>query len=164
METNGFTMSLAHDFNLLTAVDVRQGPPIEALNGGSGPDFFAPLFHGDGICVGVLYDFARQMMFPEIELRFRSSFFPFTEPSAEIDFECLLCAGEGCATCAQTGWLEWGGCGMIHPQVLRSCEIDPARYQGYAFGMGLERVAMLRHGLPQIRLLYDGDLRVLDQL
>ncbi len=113
---------------------------------------------------GVLYAFARQLMGPDTALRFRSSYFPFTEPSAEIDFRCVFCNGEGCATCSQSGWIEWGGCGMIHPQVLRSCEIDPARYQGYAFGMGLERVALLRHGLPQIRLLYDGDLRVLDQL
>ena len=113
---------------------------------------------------GVLYDFARHMMFPEVTLRFRSSFFPFTEPSAEIDFECLLCVGEGCATCSQTGWIEWGGCGMIHPQVLRNCEIDPERYRGFAFGMGIERVAMLRQNIPQIRLLYDGDVRVLEQL
>lgn len=112
---------------------------------------------------GILYDFARHMMGPDIELRFRSSFFPFTEPSAEIDFECLLCAGEGCATCSQSGWIEWGGCGMIHPLVLRNCDIDPELHQGFAFGMGIERAAMLRQNIPQIRLLYDGDVRVLEQ-
>jgi phenylalanyl-tRNA synthetase alpha chain len=135
----------------------------------------SPMFHQvEGFAVdeqvsfgdlkGILYDFARHLMGAETPLRFRSSYFPFTEPSAEMDFQCLLCAGEGCATCSQSGWVEWGGCGMIHPQVLRNCQIDPECYQGYAFGMGLERVAMLRHDLPQIRLLYDGDLRVLGQL
>ena len=112
---------------------------------------------------GLLYSFARFVLDEDVELRFRSSYFPFTEPSAEMDFRCLLCSGEGCATCSSTGWIEWGGCGMIHPQVLRNCDIDPERYQGFAFGMGLERVAMLRHGLGHIRLLYDGDMRVLEQ-
>jgi len=113
---------------------------------------------------GVLYDFGRHMMGEDMELRFRASYFPFTEPSAELDFRCLLCGGAGCATCSLTGWIEWGGCGMIHPKVLENCKIDPDRYQGYAFGMGLERAAMLRLMLPQIRLLYDGDVRVLEQL
>jgi phenylalanyl-tRNA synthetase alpha chain len=113
---------------------------------------------------GVLYAFARHMMGAGIELRFRASYFPFTEPSAEMDFRCLLCGGRGCATCSQSGWIEWGGCGMIHPRVLENCEIDPERWQGFAFGMGLERAAMLRHGLPHIRLLYESDLRVLEQL
>jgi phenylalanyl-tRNA synthetase alpha chain len=112
---------------------------------------------------GLLFEFAGHMMGADMELRFRSSYFPFTEPSAEIDFRCLLCRGEGCATCSQTGWIEWGGCGMIHPQVLRNCDIDPDRWQGFAFGMGLERAAMLRHGIPHIRLLYEGDVRVLEQ-
>ena len=112
---------------------------------------------------GLLFAFASHMMGAAMELRFRSSYFPFTEPSAEMDFRCLLCLGEGCATCSQSGWIEWGGCGMIHPQVLRNCDIDPDRWQGFAFGMGLERVAMLRHGLSHIRLLYEGDMRVLEQ-
>ena len=111
----------------------------------------------------LLYALAKHM-FGAVELRFRASYFPFTEPSAELDFRCPLCRGDGCSTCSQTGWIEWGGCGMIHPTVLRNCDIDPERYQGYAFGMGLERGAMLRHELPHIRLLYDGDLRVLEQL
>jgi phenylalanyl-tRNA synthetase alpha chain len=112
---------------------------------------------------GLLFNFARHMMGEDIELRFRSSYFPFTEPSAEMDFRCLLCSGEGCATCSKTGWIEWGGCGMIHPAVLRNCGIDSTKYQGFAFGMGLERIAMLRHGLSHIRLLYEGDVRVLEQ-
>jgi phenylalanyl-tRNA synthetase alpha chain len=113
---------------------------------------------------GVLHAFARHLMGAEIALRFRPSFFPFTEPSAELDFECLLCRGAGCATCSHTGWIEIGGCGMIHPRVLGHCGIDAERWQGFAFGMGLERPAMLRHGVPHIRLLYEGDLRVLEQL
>ena len=113
---------------------------------------------------GLLFDFARHLMGAEVDLRFRASYFPFTEPSAEMDFECLLCEGKGCATCSQTGWIEWGGCGMIHPAVLANCGIDAERYQGFAFGMGLERAVMLRHGIPQIRLLYEGDVRVLEQL
>ncbi|MCA9509883.1 MAG: phenylalanine--tRNA ligase subunit alpha [Myxococcota bacterium] len=111
---------------------------------------------------GVLYDFARALM-GDVRLRFRASYFPFTEPSAEMDFSCLLCDAQGCATCSHTGWIEWGGCGMIHPQVLAGCGIDAERYQGFAFGMGLERAAMLRYGIPQIRLLYEGDVRVLEQ-
>ena len=113
---------------------------------------------------GLLYAFAAHMMGSDVKLRFRSSYFPFTEPSAEMDFECLLCAGEGCSTCSQTGWIEWGGCGMIHPLVLENCGIDGQRWQGFAFGMGLERIAMLRHNLSHIRLLYDGDVRVLEQI
>jgi phenylalanyl-tRNA synthetase alpha chain len=113
---------------------------------------------------GVLFDFAKHMFGEATPLRFRSSYFPFTEPSAEMDFGCPFCASRGCATCSQTGWIEWGGCGMIHPRVLENCGIDASRYQGYAFGMGLERAAMLRYDLPQIRLLYDGDVRVLEQL
>ncbi|MEE3330439.1 MAG: phenylalanine--tRNA ligase subunit alpha [Myxococcota bacterium] len=112
---------------------------------------------------GVLFDFARDLMGKGVDLRFRASYFPFTEPSAEMDFSCVLCDAKGCATCSQTGWIEWGGCGMIHPEVLRNCGIDPDVHQGFAFGMGLERAAMLRHGVPQIRLLYEGDVRVLEQ-
>jgi phenylalanyl-tRNA synthetase alpha chain len=101
---------------------------------------------------GVLYGFARHLMGPEVELRFRAHFFPFTEPSAEIDFSW------------NGGWLEWGGCGMIHPRVLENCGIDSARWQGFAFGMGIDRTAMLRFGVPNIHLFWDGDVRVLEQL
>jgi len=114
---------------------------------------------------GVLYAFARHLTGArDVELRFRANFFPFTEPSAEMDYACTLCDKAGCATCGQHGWLEWGGCGMIHPKVLERCEIDPDRYQGFAFGMGIDRTAMLRYDIPQIRLLFDGDVRVLEQI
>jgi phenylalanyl-tRNA synthetase alpha chain len=113
---------------------------------------------------GLLYAFLSFLMGRAVELRFRSSFFPFTEPSAEMDYACLLCHKAGCATCSHTGWIEAGGCGMIHPAVLRNCQIDPEGWQGFAFGMTLDRTAMLRHGLPHIRLLFDGDMRVLEQL
>ena len=101
---------------------------------------------------GVLYAFARHLMGPEVQVRFRAHFFPFTEPSAEMDFSW------------QGGWLEWGGCGMIHPRVLENCGIDSERYQGFAFGMGIDRTAMLRFGIPHIHLLFDGDVRVLEQI
>ncbi len=113
---------------------------------------------------GVLYAFARHVMGENVKLRFRASFFPFTEPSAELDFSCVLCAQQGCATCSRTGWIEWGGCGMIHPRVLENCGIDPERWQGFAFGMGMERAAMMRHNVPQIRLLYEPDVRFLEQI
>jgi phenylalanyl-tRNA synthetase alpha chain len=113
---------------------------------------------------GILYAFQRHMMGAEVELRFRASYFPFTEPSAELDYRCLLCNGAGCATCSQSGWIEAGGCGMIHPVVLSNCGLDPERWQGFAFGMTLDRAAMLRWGVPNIHLLFEGDLRVLEQL
>ncbi len=113
---------------------------------------------------GVLYSFAEHMFGKGVRLRFRASYFPFTEPSAELDYGCVLCGGEGCRTCGQSGWIEWGGCGMIHTVVLENCEIDPDRYQGFAFGMGLDRTAMNRYGLPSIQLLFEGDVRVLEQI
>ncbi|RIL07093.1 MAG: phenylalanine--tRNA ligase subunit alpha [Proteobacteria bacterium] len=113
---------------------------------------------------GILYAFQRHMMGAEVELRFRASYFPFTEPSAELDYRCLLCRGAGCATCSQSGWIEAGGCGMIHPSVLANCGLDPERWQGFAFGMTLDRAAMLRWGIPNIHLLFEGDLRVLEQI
>jgi phenylalanyl-tRNA synthetase alpha chain len=113
---------------------------------------------------GVLYGFGRHLMGRDIELRFRSNHFPFTEPSAEMDYACVLCDKQGCPACSQHGWMEWGGCGMIHPKVLERCEIDPERYQGFAFGMGIDRTAMLRYGIPQLRHLFEGDMRVLEQI
>jgi phenylalanyl-tRNA synthetase alpha chain len=121
-----------------------------------------PMFHQiEGICVGpnvtfgdlkgTLYAFARHVFGVNTELRFRAHFFPFTEPSAEMDFRW----GDR--------WLEWGGCGMIHPSVLRNCGIDPEQHQGFAFGMGFDRVAMDRFGVPNIQLLFEGDVRVLEQ-
>jgi len=113
---------------------------------------------------GILQAFGRHLMERDIELRFRANYFPFTEPSAEMDYACLLCDREGCGICSNSGWIEWGGCGMIHPQVLENCGIDSDRYQGFAFGMGVDRTALLRYGIPNIRLLFEGDLRVLEQV
>ena len=96
-------------------------------------------------------------------IRFRPSYFPFTEPSAEVDIECVFCSGAGCRVCKQTGWLEVAGCGMVHPNVLRNVGIDPERYTGYAFGMGIERLTMLRYNVNDIRLYFENDLRFLRQ-
>jgi phenylalanyl-tRNA synthetase alpha chain len=113
---------------------------------------------------GILYAFQRHMMGADVELRFRSSYFPFTEPSAEMDYRCLICAGAGCATCSQSGWIEAGGCGMIHPAVLENCGIDPERWQGFAFGMTIDRTAMQRFAIHNIHRMFDGDVRVLGPL
>lgn len=110
-----------------------------------------------------VYSFARQLFGSEVKLRFRPSYFPFTEPSAETDVQCYLCGGKGCKICKQTGWLEIMGCGMVHPNVLTACGIDPEIYSGYAFGFGIERTALLRYGIDDIRLFYENDLRLLEQ-
>lgn len=112
---------------------------------------------------GTLSDFARRMFGQQVRSRFRASHFPFTEPSAEMDIECFLCAGEGCSVCKQSGWLEILGCGMVHPVVLRNGGYDPRRYTGFAFGMGPERIGMLRHDIQDIRNYWANDLRFLEQ-
>jgi phenylalanyl-tRNA synthetase alpha chain len=99
----------------------------------------------------------------DLEVRFRPSYFPFTEPSAEVDIQCVICGGEGCRVCSQTGWLEVLGCGMIHPEVFRHVGIDSEKYLGYAFGMGVERLTMLRYGVNDLRLFFENDLRFLRQ-
>ena len=112
---------------------------------------------------GVLIEFARQAFSPETKLRFRPHFFPFTEPSAEVDISCLLCQGKGCSVCKQSGWLEILGCGMIHPNVLKAVNINPNKYQGFAFGMGVERIAMLKYGIDDIRLFFSNHKKFLGQ-
>ena len=112
---------------------------------------------------GTLELFAREMFGPGSAIRFRPSFFPFTEPSAEVDVRCFLCQGTGCRVCKQSGWLEILGSGMVHPQVLRNVGYDPEEYTGWAFGMGVERVAMLKYGIDDIRLFFENDLRFLRQ-
>jgi phenylalanyl-tRNA synthetase alpha chain len=112
---------------------------------------------------GVLSEFARAFYGPQTAVRFRASFFPFTEPSAELDISCLLCGGAGCRVCKQTGWTEILGSGMIHPNVLRKVGYDPAEYQGFAFGMGVERQALLKLGVDDMRLFFENDLRFLGQ-
>ncbi len=112
---------------------------------------------------GVLAGFLEAFFEAPLRLRFRPSYFPFTEPSAEVDISCVLCAAQGCRVCKGTGWLEVLGCGMIHPQVLRQVRIDSERWTGFAFGLGVERLAMLRYGVSDLRLFYENDLRFLRQ-
>jgi phenylalanyl-tRNA synthetase alpha chain len=111
-----------------------------------------------------LTHFARRFFSPTTKTRFRPSFFPFTEPSAEMDVECQLCHGSGCPACKGTGWMEILGCGMVHEAVLENVNLDPERYTGWAFGMGPHRIALLRYGVPDIRLLLGGDMRFLEQV
>lgn len=112
---------------------------------------------------GVLTTFTRRMFKDDLALRFRPSFFPFTEPSAEVDIACVICGGEGCRVCKRTGWLEILGAGLIDPEVLKMVNYDPEIYSGFAFGLGVERIAMLKYGIDDIRLFYENDLRFLRQ-
>ena len=132
------------------------------------------MFHQvEGFCVdkgikfshlkGVLLHFAKSFFGEDVSLRFRPHFFPFTEPSAEVDISCMICKGAGCSVCSRKGWLEILGCGMIHPQVLKNCRISPKIYSGFAFGMGIDRIAMLKYGINDIRLFYENDVRFLNQ-
>ena len=112
---------------------------------------------------GTLEAFTTAYFGGAIHSRLRPSYFPFTEPSAEYDINCLFCEGTGCRTCAQTGWLELGGCGMVHPNVLSNVGLDPEQWSGFAFGFGLDRLALMRHGVDDIREMYTGDVRFLEQ-
>ncbi len=112
---------------------------------------------------GVVFEFLRAFFEKDIQVRFRPSYFPFTEPSAEVDIECVMCDGKGCRVCSQTGWLEVMGCGMIHPEVFKSVNIDQEKYSGFAFGMGVERLAMLRYGINDLRMFFENDLKFLQQ-
>lgn len=133
-----------------------------------------PMFHQiEGLLVdenvsfadlkGVLSDFLGQFFERALKLRFRPSYFPFTEPSAEVDIECVMCGGSGCRVCKHSGWIEVLGCGMVHPEVFRHVGIDGERYNGFAFGLGVERLTMLRYGVNDLRLFYENDLRFLHQ-
>jgi phenylalanyl-tRNA synthetase alpha chain len=133
-----------------------------------------PMFHQvEGLLVdtdvsfaqlkSVLHGFMEAFFERDLAMRLRPSYFPFTEPSAEVDISCVECGGKGCRLCKQTGWIEVLGCGMVHPQVLASCDVDPERYTGYAFGMGIDRLAMLRYGVNDLRLFFENDLRFLRQ-
>ncbi len=112
---------------------------------------------------GILYEFLRLFFEKDIQVRFRPSYFPFTEPSAEVDIECVICGGVGCRVCKHSGWLEVMGCGMIHPRVFGSVSIDPESWSGFAFGMGVERLAMLRYGINDLRMFFENDLKFLHQ-
>jgi len=133
-----------------------------------------PMFHQvEGLMVdenisftdlkGVLSDFLQAFFEKPLKVRFRPSYFPFTEPSAEADIECVICGGEGCRVCSHTGWIEILGCGMVHPNVFKHVNIDSEKYLGFAFGLGVERMAMLRYGVNDLRLFFDNDLRFLKQ-
>jgi phenylalanyl-tRNA synthetase alpha chain len=112
---------------------------------------------------GVVFEFLRAFFEKDIQVRFRPSYFPFTEPSAEVDIECVICDGQGCRVCSHTGWLEVMGCGMIHPEVFKSVNIDHQQFSGFAFGMGVERLAMLRYGINDLRMFFENDLKFLQQ-
>lgn len=133
-----------------------------------------PMFHQvEGLLVdetttfvdlkGILDEFLKHFFEKDLATRFRPSYFPFTEPSAEVDVQCVNCDGEGCRVCSQTGWLEILGCGMVHPNVLKSVGIDSEKYTGFAFGMGVERLTMLRYGVNDLRLFFDNDINFLKQ-
>ena len=112
---------------------------------------------------GVLEVFAKELFGEKVNVRFRPHFFPFTEPSAEMDVSCVVCGGKGCNVCKGSGWTEILGCGMVHPNVLRMAGIDPEEYTGFAFGMGLERLAMSKYGIKDLRLFVENDIRFLKQ-
>ncbi len=157
----------------------RQEPPLRIIAPGKvyrcdSDISHTPMFHQvEGLMVdrdisfaglkGVLTSFIQQIFDPDTPVRFRPSFFPFTEPSAEVDIQCVMCKGEGCRVCSHTGWLEVLGAGMVHPEVFRHVGYDTEEFTGFAFGLGIERIAMLKFGIDDIRLFYDNDLYFLQQ-
>jgi len=112
---------------------------------------------------GVIEKFFQAFFGQEVEIRLRPSFFPFTEPGVEVDIKCMLCKGKGCSVCSQRGWIEMGGAGMVHPEVLKAVKLNPKEWQGFAFGMGLDRLAMMKYKVNDIRIFYGGDIRFLEQ-
>jgi len=158
----------------------RQRPPVRMIAPGrcfrkDTPDAtHSPIFHQvEGLCVdrgisfadlkGVVQAFAQKLFGRDVQVRFRPSFFPFTEPSAEYDFSCFMCKGQGCRVCKGSGWIEISGAGMVDPAVFGFVDYDPNEFSGYAFGMGVERIAMLKYQISDIRYFYDNDLRFLEQ-
>ncbi|MCW8194173.1 phenylalanine--tRNA ligase subunit alpha [Proteobacteria bacterium 005FR1] len=157
----------------------RQQPPLRVICPGrvyrcDSDLTHTPMFHQvEGLVVdegvsfadlkGTVDQFLKAFFEQDVPVRFRPSFFPFTEPSAEVDIQCTNCAGKGCRVCSNTGWLEVMGCGMVHPNVFRHSGIDPEKYTGFAFGMGPDRLAMLRYGVNDLRMFFDNDLRFLQQ-
>ncbi|MDO4833872.1 MAG: phenylalanine--tRNA ligase subunit alpha [Bacillota bacterium] len=159
---------------------MKQKPPIKVISPGrcfrcDTPDAtHSPMFHqieglvvDEGITMadlkGTLDSFAKQLFGPETKTKFRPHHFPFTEPSAEVDVSCFKCGGKGCRVCKGSGWIEILGCGMVHPNVLKVGGLDTEKYTGFAFGMGVERVAMLKYGVDDIRLFYENDMRFINQ-
>jgi phenylalanyl-tRNA synthetase alpha chain len=159
---------------------LSKNPPLKVISPGrcfrtDTPDAtHSPMFHQvEGLLVdegvtmadlkGTLDFFAKKMFGADVRTKFRPHFFPFTEPSAEMDMSCFACGGEGCRVCKGSGWIEILGCGMVHPNVLKVGNIDTEKFTGFAFGMGVERIAMLKHGIEDIRLFYENDVRFLGQ-
>lgn len=158
----------------------RRGAPLRIIAPGRvfrrdtpDPTHNPMFFQVEGLCVdrginmghlkGTVAEFLRRMFGPETRTRFRPSYFPFTEPSAEFDFSCFKCGGSGCRICKNSGWIELGGSGMVHPNVLRAAGVDPEVYSGFAFGLGIDRMCALMYGLDDIRLLFENDVRFLKQ-
>jgi phenylalanyl-tRNA synthetase alpha chain len=158
----------------------RRGAPLRIIAPGRvfrrdtpDPTHNPMFFQVEGLCVdrgismahlkGTVAEFLRQMFGPDTRTRFRPSYFPFTEPSAEFDFSCFKCGGTGCRICKGSGWIELGGSGMVHPNVLRAAGVDPEVYSGFAFGLGIDRMCALMYGLDDIRLLFENDVRFLKQ-
>ncbi len=158
----------------------RQAPPVYVIAPGrvfrqETPDpSHSPVFHQvEGLAVqegitmadlkGTLHSFAREMFGDDTRIRFIPDFFPFVEPGVEFAVSCFVCGGKGCRTCKGEGWIELAGAGMVHPDVLRNVGYDPERYTGFAFGMGIERVAMPLYGVPDLRMFFENDVRFLEQ-
>jgi phenylalanyl-tRNA synthetase alpha chain len=158
----------------------RRGAPVRMIAPGRvfrrdtpDPTHNPMFFQVEGLCVergitmahlkGTVSEFLRRMFGPKTRTRFRPSYFPFTEPSAEFDFSCFKCGGEGCRICKNSGWIELGGSGMVHPHVLAAVGVDPEEFSGFAFGLGIDRMCALMYGLDDIRLLFENDLRFLEQ-
>lgn len=168
-----------HTSNVQIRVMSVQPPPLRVIAPGrvyrcDSDLTHTPMFHQvEGFLVdegvsfadlkGILNDFLRNFFERDLQVRFRPSYFPFTEPSAEVDMECVICNGVGCRVCKQSGWIEILGCGMVHPEVFAHVDIDSERYTGFAFGMGVERLALLRYGVNDMRLFFENDLRFLQQ-
>lgn len=175
------TLLRTHTSPVQVRVMMNQKPPIRMVSAGRTfrfddvDDTHSPMFHqieglvvDEKVSMANLIDtinvFIKELFGEEFETRFRPHYFPFTEPSMEVDVSCFDCKGKGCDTCNHTGWsMELLGCGMVHPQVLENCGIDSEKYTGFAFGMGVDRITMVKYGIPNIRLLYDNDQRFLKQ-
>lgn len=173
------TLLRTHTSPVQIRVMESQTPPLKVLAPGrvyrcDSDITHTPMFHQvEGFLVdadvgfadlkGVVYEFLRAFFEKDIQVRFRPSYFPFTEPSAEVDIECVMCQGAGCRVCSHTGWLEVMGCGMIHPEVFKAVGISGEDFSGFAFGMGVERLAMLRYGINDLRLFFENDLKFLRQ-
>jgi phenylalanyl-tRNA synthetase alpha chain len=174
------TVLRTHTSPVQVRVMENEAPPIRVICPGrvyrcDSDLTHTPMFHQvEGLLVdeqssfadlkGIVVDFLHVFFDNDaLDVRFRPSYFPFTEPSAEVDIQCVNCGGDGCRVCSQTGWLEVMGCGMVHPRVFEYSKIDTERYAGFAFGMGVERLAMLRYGVNDLRIFFDNDLRFLEQ-